>query len=255
MICNFYRAIVGDYDSVCKWADYPTINQDLNARHKWLIQWGDEYRERLSIDPYWYDPQAAGWWVWGLSNWIGDLWCQGHDVQNRQPHIQPHSGGRGINRQNTSLDVTGSISPIDGSRLKDWFEALSRRMSGVIVLNKSWESAVTPTVMQDSVLGSTVAVFMDPPYLTSAGRHLNLYPNDIPEKSDKTALRSYEWAKQHGECYRIAYACHADDFNIPDRWTVEYKQFAGHRKAESRAQSRDCVMFSPACVDNQVSLF
>ena len=74
-ICNFYRAIRADPEEVAYWADYPTIHQDLYARHTWLRRWGTEHAERLREDPDWYDAKAAGWWVWGASLWIGGEWC------------------------------------------------------------------------------------------------------------------------------------------------------------------------------------
>ena len=38
-ICNFWRAIQYAPEEVAYWADYPTIHQDLTARHAWLRQW------------------------------------------------------------------------------------------------------------------------------------------------------------------------------------------------------------------------
>ena len=75
-LCNFWRAIRADPEAVARWADYPTIHQDLTARHRWLIQWAIDNAPKLSEDPDYYDAKAAGWWVWGISLWIGPGWCQ-----------------------------------------------------------------------------------------------------------------------------------------------------------------------------------
>ena len=74
-VCNFWRAVQSDPEQVAHYADYPTIHQDLTARHRWLIQWGAEHSAELSESTSYYDAQAAGWWVWGISNWIGPDWC------------------------------------------------------------------------------------------------------------------------------------------------------------------------------------
>ena len=74
-ISNFWRAVTADPDAVAAWADYPTFHADLTARHKWLRAWFAENSARLSDDPHFYCAKAAGWWVWGISLWIGGGWC------------------------------------------------------------------------------------------------------------------------------------------------------------------------------------
>ena len=64
-IANFWRAVEADADEVAYWADYPTIHQDLTARHKWLKAWFAENAAELSNDPFFYDARVAGWWVLG----------------------------------------------------------------------------------------------------------------------------------------------------------------------------------------------
>ena len=72
-IANFWRALRADPDELAYWADYPTIHQDLLARHKCLVKWQEENCERLCEDPDWYDTKCAGWWVWGSpTSWEGD---------------------------------------------------------------------------------------------------------------------------------------------------------------------------------------
>ena len=97
-------------------------------------------------------------------------------------------------------------------------------------------------------------VFMDPPYRTANGRSTGLYVGDTKGKSDDVAEASYEWAVANGAKYRIAYACHLDDFPVPDGWEAETRGFSGHRDEVKKKESTDCVMFSPACV-GQGSLF
>ena len=48
---------------------------DLTARHKWLRAWFAEHSAELSNDPHFYCAKVAGWWVWGISLWIGGGWC------------------------------------------------------------------------------------------------------------------------------------------------------------------------------------
>jgi hypothetical protein len=47
---------------------------DLHARHRWLV--GQvEFREKIRHDPDFFDAKIAGYWVWGICQWIGGGFC------------------------------------------------------------------------------------------------------------------------------------------------------------------------------------
>ena len=196
------------------------------------------------------------------------------------PKISNKSGGKGVQAQRGAQGfpsvpargnnggvqarrddhVTGDI--LDGSRWHPWFAALAKRLERVVVLNRSWESAVTPTLLQQtpSAPKPPVAIFMDPPYLTH-DRDQTIYHGD--EDADAVARAALKWATDpinsdrpelgtRGEHYRIAYACGADHFDVPEGWQTETLSFAGVRDETRHAVQRDMVMFSPACVGQRV---
>ena len=121
------------------------------------------------------------------------------------------------------------------------------------MLNRSWESAVTPSLLQQtpSAPKPPVGIFLDPPYLTH-DRDATLYQGDA--QADDVARKALAWAIEHGERYRIAYACGAEHFDVPDGWESQSLSFAGIRDEARRAKQRDCVMFSPACTGQMVML-
>jgi hypothetical protein len=50
-----------------------------------------EFREKMMRDPHFYDTKIAGWWVWGISQWIGSGWCSrpewmGRSLPSRAVH-------------------------------------------------------------------------------------------------------------------------------------------------------------------------
>lgn len=73
-LSNFWRAVQNDPEQVAHYADWPVNEADLHARHLWLVNQSD-FRERMMTDPEYYDVKIAGWWVWGISAWIGSGWC------------------------------------------------------------------------------------------------------------------------------------------------------------------------------------
>ena len=113
-IANFWRSIKGkgpdDEESakaVAWWADYPTIHQDLRARHVWLLEWARDNAQRLWDDADFFDCKAAGWWAWGMSNWVGGGFCTGDLGQaprDARPYIMGHPGGAGVSAQRLDLE-------------------------------------------------------------------------------------------------------------------------------------------------------
>ena len=247
-ICNFWRAVAADPEAVARHADWPTIHQDLTARHTWLRQWGAEHAEKLSGDPRWYDPEAAGWWVWGLSIWIGHGWCV--NSTDQIPQVMVSGSGMGVSVQRLGMN------PGIG-RLKSWFESLSERLGKVVVLNRDWESALTPTLLADTKTSQKKvrAILLDPPYRIEQ-RMPELYGSDLAGSTEEVANASYAWAVEHGEVedYRIAYCCHLDDFPVPEGWSVHTNSVGAIRKS-GRRKNRNAIFFSPACMNVQEQLF
>ncbi|HWQ54849.1 MAG TPA: DNA adenine methylase [Bryobacteraceae bacterium] len=111
-IANFWRALQADPGKLARWADWPVDEADLHARHLWLVNQAD-FRERMKMDPDFYDVKIAGWWVWGISQWIGSGWCltpertgrtnagrapRGINAEGAQkrPYLSNHGGGMGV---------------------------------------------------------------------------------------------------------------------------------------------------------------
>ena len=83
-ISNFWRALQADPEGLAHHADWPVNEADLHARHLWLVK-QTEFRERMRTDPDYYDVKIAGWWVWGICQWIGSGWCaEPHGLLNRK---------------------------------------------------------------------------------------------------------------------------------------------------------------------------
>jgi hypothetical protein len=118
-LVNALRCLQLRPDETAEAASWPVSECDLHARHLWLVRWAaDKDFERLMGDPSYCDPQAGGWWLWGLSCWIGGGWCYGDgpwtaDAQGRlwkqgrgparapgvarkRPHLA--NNGQGVNR-------------------------------------------------------------------------------------------------------------------------------------------------------------
>jgi DNA adenine methylase len=81
-IANFWRAVQRDPEAVAHHADSPVNEADLHARHQWLVDRA-EFRERMKTDPEHFDAKIAGWWVWGICQWIGGGWCSNPEWRGR----------------------------------------------------------------------------------------------------------------------------------------------------------------------------
>ena len=91
-VANFWRALKHHPEGVATYADHPVNEIDLHARHAWLVSEKKDFTEWLISDPENFDSKKAGWWVWGLSAWIGSGWCDDTAYRKR---IDIRPGGRG----------------------------------------------------------------------------------------------------------------------------------------------------------------
>ncbi len=110
-LANFWRAVKSDPDHVAHCADWPVSECDLRARHRWLVE-QPGFREKLLIDPEFYDAKIAGWWVWGISQWIGAGWCSRPEWEGRG---QGGRAPRGINSEHNGVHITSSMGIHSGN--------------------------------------------------------------------------------------------------------------------------------------------
>jgi hypothetical protein len=187
-LVNFWRSIQHSPDATAEAASWPVSEADLHARHIWLLKWRDGAVDHLSGDPTWHDPQAAGYWAWGQSCWIGSGWCSGKGpwwagddgilyrrargagVNRKRPHIGdngqgvntaamreegvsrqlPHLGndGQGVNRPQLREEGVGDYHPMTMPELRRWFAFLAARLRHVRILHGDWSRAVTSGATQ-----------------------------------------------------------------------------------------------------------
>jgi len=114
MISNFWRAVQADPDAVACHADHPVNENDLHARHAWLVGIKDSLQARLEGDPDYFDAKVAGWWCWGICCWIGSGFCSGkgpwqvvEDAEGVRQLVHLGNAGRGVNRKRVHLGNAG----------------------------------------------------------------------------------------------------------------------------------------------------
>jgi DNA adenine methylase len=214
-LCNFWRAIKADPEAVASYANHPVVEQDLHARHIWLVG-QSEFRERMMTEPDYYDAKIAGWWVWGACAWIGSGWCHtrkldlarnaGMGINRQLPHVG--DAGRGINRKLPHVGDAGR-----GEELLAYFQILSCRLDRVRVACGEWDRVLGPSVtFRHGITG----IFLDPPYTDETERATDLYADD----DLKVANKVRDWAIENGDNpeLRICLAGYEGEHNMPAGW-------------------------------------
>lgn len=268
-LANFWRALQQNPGEVAHFADWPVNEVDLHARHWWLVQQA-EFRERMKCDPHYYDSQIAGWWVWGICQWIGGGWCAVRESKpsQKRPDLSTagkgihrpaqqlpsiSNGGRGILRPSHKLPAVGDrgIQRASNGNLYEYLEALAARLRRVRVCCGDWSRVVTKAVTYG--VGLT-AVFLDPPYAAEAGRDPNLYGVD----DLNVAHQVRQWAIENGDnpLLRIALCGYEGEHKMPDTWEcVPWKAGGGYSKPGSKGdvnRHRERIWFSPHCLRSNV---
>jgi DNA adenine methylase len=263
MICNFWRALAADPDAVASYADWPVNECDLHARHKWLYE-RRPFVDGLMSDPDAYDAKIAGWWVWGICQWIGSGWCPStpagvphvRDLNRKIPHVG--DAGRGIHRASDAHAlhrkrpiITGAAggpaalrNAIDGGLLHTYMRALSARLRRVRVVCGDWARVCGPSV---TFRHGVTAVFLDPPY-DHAERQDDLYARD-----ENVFAAAREWAIANGDNPLMRIALCGYDFEMPAGWTAHRWKAAGGYGSQGDGQGREnakreMIWFSPHCL-------
>jgi len=269
-LANFWRSVAADPDAVAHAADWPVNEADLEARHAWLVTHGRERLETLMATAEGYDPQIAGWWVWGQCCWIGSGWCSGEGpwivgengwelrnagqgVNRKLPHLGdagqgvnrklPHLGdaGRGVNRQLPHLGDAGR-------GISDYLGLLCNRLRKVRVCCGDWKRVLTPSI---TFRFGLTGIVLDPPY--GEGEV------DYSSGGNRTDIASEvrEWAVANGSNpgLRIALCGYDGQHDMPDDWeVVEWKAAGGYSSTAANDtqgklnRHRERVWFSPHCL-------
>ncbi len=254
-VANFWRAVKSDPDSVADHADWPVNENDLHARHAWLLGERNSLGPRLEGNPDWFDAKIAGWWCWGQCCWIGSGFCSGNgpwqvaEVDGIRQLVHLGDAGQGVKRKLVHLGDAGR--GVNRKRVEngvyEWMNELAKRLERVRVCCGDWRRVCgpTPTVKQ-----GLTAVFLDPPYAATDDRQMDLYNVDCGEVANAVA----EWAKANGGDKRIRIAvCGYDSIRFPDGWEcVNWKAKGGYgSQGNGRGKdnaSRETIWFSPHCL-------
>jgi len=282
-VANAWRAIKFAPDEVAAHTDWPVNEADLHARHRWLHSRA-EFRDRMEHEPDFYDARIAGFWVWGLSCWIGDNFCR-PSRQNSLPHLtggqgcaaqilntrparqsSRTTGGQGVARQVPHLtggkggDPSGAApygrerrsrrAQIQTENLMAWFESLSARLRFTKVCCGGWDRVCTKASTYGQGL---TGILLDPPYDTDG--HDDVY-GDL---SRGVSAQVREWAIENGSnpLLRIALCGYAGEHAMPAGWTVlEWKASGGFGNQSGNENcKRERIWFSPHCVNPEPTLF
>lgn len=238
-VANFWRCLQGDPEQLAAFADWPVNEADLHARHQWLVNrtWGAESDFRLAMmaDPDHCDYKQAGWWVWGICQWIGSGWC---DRKQATVPVKGSDNGMGVHRKLPHLGNNGR-GETASDRLYDYFAALAERTRRLRVACGDFERVLSNAVCER--LGTT-GVLLDPPYPSTT----NWYAS-----ADSPAFRAHQWATDNGSNpkLRIVLCGYEGEHAMPDGWRVfEWKAGKGYQASANTDRTKERLWLSPYCL-------
>lgn len=253
-VANFWRAVRQAPDEVARHLDYPVIETDLHARHRWLVARHPELRAGLDADPDWCDPKAAGWWAWGASAWIGSGWCDDSANPSRKLPIMSNAGVSVHAVPPVQLPALGDTGKGAHGRqvhLERWIAELAERLRRVRVACGDFARVLSPAALCDTLVGGRVGVFLDPPYSEGA----DVYG---AEDSDTIAGEAAAWATQaaaKNPSWRIILAGYAGEHEAAlEGWRAvawdpaAAKWGSGGYGRKNGNPQRERLWLSPACL-------
>lgn len=287
-IANFWRAVRLDPDSVAALADWPVNENDLHARHAWLVSRKADLRARLEGDPEWFDTKVAGWWVWGTCCWIGSGFCSGNgpwqveETEGVRQLVHAGSAGQGINRKLVHAGDAGRGINRKRERLTGFSETgvnavgsdrkpvIAGPAGGAAPLGENedlreWFEKLSRRLRRvrvccgdwSRITGPSVTskhgltgVFLDPPYSDDAERADNLYNED----SGDVAHDVRKWAIEQGRnpLMRIVLCGYEQEHAMPADWDCVAWKARGGFGSQAVNGNENChkerIWFSPHCL-------
>ena len=259
LLSNFWRALQAAPDAVALYADWPVNENDLHARHAWLVEQKESLQSRLEGDPDFYDAKIAGWWVWGMACWIGSGFCSGkgpwqvREINGIRQLVHVGGEGKGVNRKRERLSGFSETGVNARADLVSYFQQLAARLRRVRVCCGDWFRVCGPSV---TVVHGVTGVFLDPPYADTAGRATDLYRKDCLQ----VAHAAREWAIEQGKnpLMRICLAGYEGEHVMPADWLVYSwnagQGYGGQVTKKSWNGKRERLWFSPNCLNLEPTL-
>jgi len=284
-IVNFWRSVKNDPEQTAYYANDINAEADLMAKHIWLVNEGRALIENMEADPALYNPQVAGWWVWGMANWIGSGFCtgegpwqavdgklvksDGQGVKRQLLHLSPGQGvnrqrlhlsdgqgverrlpnlgcdGLGVNRKRLHLGNNGLGVNKGYPAILNYFEEIAERLRYVRICCGDWERIVTT--------GATCAhlpagVFLDPPY-SNGIRSKGLYSHDDGD----VTRRVYDWCLKNQDNFRIVLAGYEGEYDLPGWSIIRWKASTTLQRASGNGKNKEnrfkeTLWLSPSCI-------
>ena len=197
----------------------------------------------------------------GVARQLPHLGNAGKGVARQLPHLGSGGQGNGVHQVARQLPATniGGVAAYgngNGRRafLTNYLRQLAARLERVRVCCGDWTRVTGPSVTWKH--GMT-AVFLDPPY-SHAERDKQLYSHDNDVAADVR-----QWAIANGDRpdMRIALCGYDTEHGdaMPDTWSVWRWKAAGGYGSQGNGRGRanagrECVWFSPACINPMETL-
>ena len=262
MVANFWRALRAAPSEVARHADWPVIEADLHARHRWLLERRESLATQLDADPDFFDAKIAGWWCWGACAWIGGGWCA---APSRQlPHLS--DAGRGVHAPSRRLPHLGDagrgvhakrrravFESVAFDSIGAWFDALAARLRHVRVASGSWERVLGPCALVADARAKChrIGVYLDPPY-SEGNQQYAAGGTGTGLSADVRA-----WCAEHGDDPRLrivlsGYAGEHDALEARGWTVIAWKTKGGYANVGQNVgqnvnRTRERLWLSPHC--------
>lgn len=246
MLVNFWRTIQHDPQRIVDVTDRPVIEADYHAMYAQVNETSHDtgLLARLEGDPEYYEPRLAAYWLYVVTNVIGDLHHEGpwHVrngclVNTGEPH--------GIQRAIPCIAHTRTYQSCTRGEKLDWLLRLSARLHDVIILNGDWLRLLSGSLNKND--WASTGIFLDPPYAGTKQMYV---------ESESLSGQVEQWCVTAPRAARIIICGydHEHDRLLDHGWSVHAWKSQGATYAKN-VQGKERVWASPACRIIQPDLF
>lgn len=273
-LVNFLRAVQFCPEEVAKHVSWPVTEVDLIARYRYLaFEVGTKkLTKMLKSNATDCDAMIAGWWIWGMTLWMGSdgFAKMAGDNWNKLPELQSDKGLSKMTRVKVVLEDDLrqlKAREFKNKRLMKWFRTLSDRLTNARIACGDWQRVISSRSLLRGQSAGKVGIFLDPPYPTvyETGEQSSRIVYEKQKNSGDKLLQIqkdvYLFCRKNGnENVRIAVCGYTGDgyekLVKKHGWTEHewkttggFANTGGHKESKAKDnRHRERIFFSPNCL-------
>jgi len=239
-VVNFWRSVKHDPETVADETMHICSEIDVLARQRWICEYRrkTDFLENMKHDPEYYDAKIAGYWLYGICNWLGSGFCEKFYYGRISTVVNNNLGTK---CQVVSARRQGVFSLARRDNIKGLMQQFYERLRHVVINCGDWERVLSSG---NIYISESIAVFLDPPYEHGG----DLYSNG--KRDERIKQKLVKFCNKYASTVKIVLCGYQGDYDLKGWHVKKWEARKGYATKENTKHRDECLWISPACEVN-----